>query len=163
MSYKTTFSNRLRIKLQLGGYGLRQAGSTFLSKRNAPARFRNYLFTMHSIIRSSVPLMQAAYHECDLPHGEKLLDQLKKYYKEHITEEMSHDEWLLNDLETIGVSRQDSLIKKTFASSSRDGWKSILLDLSLASGLFTWLYFILRGGSAAKGIDRSTTRNHRIS
>ena len=59
MNYKTSFSARLRIKLQLA-YGSKEGKNTTLpSGQNAPAWFRDYLIVTHSIIRSSVPLMQA--------------------------------------------------------------------------------------------------------
>jgi hypothetical protein len=56
--------------------------------------------------------MQTAYHRCDMSNHDKILAELKEYYKIHTEEEMYHDEWLLDDLEEIGVSRQESLSKK---------------------------------------------------
>lgn len=112
MNYGTSFSTRLRIKLQLA-YESQEATAALPSKQNAPAWFRNYLLTTHSIIRSSVPLMQAAYERCgQLSEEGKLMAEVMKYYKKHIQEEMNHDEWLLDDLESIGISRQRSLLQK---------------------------------------------------
>ena len=102
-----TFSETLRIKLQLGTVGLGQAGATLLAKRSAP-KFKDYLLTMHTIIRASVPLMQAAHETCKHKQDD-MMAELGKYYARHSIEEANHDEWLLDDLEAIGISRQDSL------------------------------------------------------
>ena len=71
------------------------------------------LIVMHSIMRSSVPLMKAAYEQCI--HSSKegnLMPRLGKYYKKHIQEEMNHDEWILDDLQSIGIPREKSLSRK---------------------------------------------------
>jgi hypothetical protein len=111
MNYKSLFSARLRVKLQLA-YNSEQATNSLPSKENAAAWFRAYLLRTYSIIRSSVPLMQAAYDNCiDLPEEVNLMALLRKYYKKHIREEMHHDEWILDDLESIGVPRRESLVR----------------------------------------------------
>ena len=131
MNYKTSFSARLRIKLQLA-YGSKEGKNTTLpSGQNAPAWFRDYLIVTHSIIRSSVPLMQAAYGRCcDLSEEGKLMTELRKYYKKHIQEEMNHDEWLLDDLESIGVSRQESLLRKPLQTVAE-----------LVGSQYYWIYY----------------------
>lgn len=112
MRHQTPFSNRLRFKLQLA-YGLGREGFHFRSKPDARAWFKEYLLTTHSIIRSSVPLMQAASNKCaDIANEQKLAIDLKAYYDRHILEEAGHDEWILGDLEAIGVSRHESISRK---------------------------------------------------
>ena len=113
ISYETSFSVRLHIKLQFA-YESQESNATLPSRQNAPAWFRNYLLTTHSIIRSSVPLMQAAYGMCSrhLSEEGKLMAELRRYYKKHSQEETNHDQWLLDDLESIGVPRQRSLLQK---------------------------------------------------
>ena len=111
MNYKSLFSARLRVKLQLA-YNSEEATNSLPSKENAAGWFRAYLLRTYSIIRSSVPLMQAAYDNCiDTPEEVNLIAQLRKYDKKHIREEMHHDEWILNDLESIGVPRRESLVR----------------------------------------------------
>jgi hypothetical protein len=79
-------------------------------KQNARAWFKDYLIVTYSIIRSSVPLMHAAYEQCShLQEQTRLAIDLKGYYKKHIQEETNHDVWLLDDLESISISRQESL------------------------------------------------------
>lgn len=113
--YKSSFTTNLRIKLQLA-YSLQEANTTLPSKVNAAAWYRDYLLVTYSIIRSSVPLMQAAYDRCFDLQDIRLLQELRKYYKKHIKEEMGHDEWILDDLESIGVTRQVSLFRKPLQS-----------------------------------------------
>jgi hypothetical protein len=114
MNYKTSFSTRLRVKLQLA-CGPEESNIDLKLKEKAQAWFRNYIVTTHSIIRSSVPLMEAAHERSkttNLTEEGKLMAELRNYYKKHSQEEMNHDEWLLDDLESIGVSRQESLSRK---------------------------------------------------
>jgi hypothetical protein len=111
MNYKSSFSRSLGIRLQ-AVYDLQEVNSSVPTKQDAVTWFKNYLLTMHSIIRSSVPLMKAAYDRCGYLTGEtKLITDLTKYYKKHIHEEMNHDDWLLDDLESIGVSRNECLLR----------------------------------------------------
>lgn len=111
MIYRTSLSTRLRTKLRLA-YGSREPDTAVPLKHSTPAWFMDYLITTHSIIRSSVPLMQAAYERCSHLQKETLSSELSKYYKKHIQEEMNHDEWLLDDLESIGFSRAESLMTR---------------------------------------------------
>jgi hypothetical protein len=60
---------------------------------------------MHQITRASVPLMEAAYRESEKHSDDPVSRQLVPYLRGHIEEEMHHDEWTLQDLEAIGISR----------------------------------------------------------
>jgi hypothetical protein len=112
MDYKTSFAKRLRIKLEFASVSDVEK-ITSLSNHNGRSWFKEYLIVTHSIIRSSVPLMQAAYERCTcITEDRKLLKPLSEYYKKHIKEEENHDEWLLDDLESIGVPREESLLRK---------------------------------------------------
>lgn len=112
MNYKTSFAIRLRFKLEFASVS-DEATITSLSKQNVRSWFKEYLIVTHSIIRSSVPLMQVAYDRCMCMEGErKLLNPLSEYYKKHIIEEKNHDDWLLDDLESTGVPRKESLFRK---------------------------------------------------
>jgi pyrroloquinoline quinone (PQQ) biosynthesis protein C len=114
MKHKSDFASRLCTKLDLVYRSYEVYASVFPSKDEAPSWYKNYLLTTHSIIRASVPLMQAAYDRCGdgLQKERDLLHELREYYKKHIQEEMNHDEWLLDDLESIGVPRCKSLSKR---------------------------------------------------
>src|SRR5437764_15102620 len=70
--------------------------------------FPEFLFLTHCIIRASVPLMQAA---ADVSRGgnSEISRQLATYFGHHVTEEASHDEWLLDDIEALGLKRSEIL------------------------------------------------------
>lgn len=106
------FSTRLTIKLQYMTLGIKEYPVTKMSREESRSWFRNYLIVMHSIIRASVPLMNAALHRCRETEGDKLLSMLGKYYQKHMIEEMHHDEWALDDLESIGFTHQQSFSQK---------------------------------------------------
>jgi hypothetical protein len=76
--------------------------------RDARARelYPEYLFTLHCIVRASVPLMETARNRaqsmsCEDPVAAVIGD----YFGTHIDEERNHDEWLLDDLEAIGFDQ----------------------------------------------------------
>jgi pyrroloquinoline quinone (PQQ) biosynthesis protein C len=74
--------------------------------------YPRFLRTSHCIIRASVPLMEAARERAlALPAGDPVREPLATYLEEHIPEERHHDEWLLDDLESIGVAR-DSVLRQ---------------------------------------------------
>lgn len=63
----------------------------------------SFLVLLHQIMRASVPLMQAAAERCDrLQETDRLIPSLGRYYRHHISEEINHDVWALEDLETAG-------------------------------------------------------------
>jgi Iron-containing redox enzyme len=66
----------------------------------------------HQIIRATVPLTEAAL-ECAraLPEADPLRKPLTAYLDEHVDEELHHDDGLLDDLESLGVSRAVALAR----------------------------------------------------
>jgi pyrroloquinoline quinone (PQQ) biosynthesis protein C len=92
-----------------------RADHSFEERPNFPDRFIEFLIALQSIMRASVPLMRSAESEC----GQRITDEdrnlcvlLGKYYHEHSIEEKDHDEWLLNDLNSLGISREKILSQK---------------------------------------------------
>lgn len=66
-----------------------------------------YLVLQHQIIRATVPLTEAALERVRaLPESDPLRDPLSAYLAEHVDEELHHDEGLLDDLESLGLSRE---------------------------------------------------------
>jgi hypothetical protein len=62
-----------------------------------------FLVLLHQIMRASVPLMQSAAERCDRLNGaDELAPLLGEYYRHHVTEEMHHDTWALEDLKAAG-------------------------------------------------------------
>jgi len=109
---KDLFSSRLRTKLQLVIPIPFETGATRNRGKSLANDFRDYLLTLHSVIRASVPLMEAAEMNCLRLENDELQSALAKYYHRHAREEAHHDEWLLDDLEVIGVAREEVLSRK---------------------------------------------------
>jgi hypothetical protein len=103
-------SRRLRDKIRLVRRPLDQMANTLWSHPHLREIYPEFLFLNHSVIRCSVPLMKAAAEVC-----EKMLDRepmaagMLIYLRKHIPEETGHDEWVLDDLETLGFKREDIL------------------------------------------------------
>ena len=68
----------------------------------------DYLILNHQIIRGTVPLLERALDEARRrASSDEVCKQLVPYFERHIVEETNHDEWLLDDLEIIGVPREE--------------------------------------------------------
>lgn len=75
-----------------------------------PGFYADFLSMQHRIIRASVPLMEEALRQClVLQEADERMSLLAEYFRLHIQEEQSHDEWLLQDLESIEYDRKTLL------------------------------------------------------
>ena len=116
LSTANAVSTRLRIKLQLVHEELFRGGHFSGTPPEIRERYKEYLFVLHSVVRSSVPVMRAAEERCLLLEKSPLSAALSGYYRVHAAEEINHDNWLLEDLELIGVGRRTVLSRKPFQS-----------------------------------------------
>jgi hypothetical protein len=79
------------------------AGDRLLAHPRIGDLYSDYLVAMHSIIRASVPLMDAARERAlTMDESDVVAAALADYLGTHIGEEMHHDDWLLRDLEILG-------------------------------------------------------------
>lgn len=104
----TSLSNsaRLRAKIRLAEPGLLAISNEFWRHAELADIFPEFLFMMHSIIRSSVSLINAAAESAqDRANEDAVCAKIASYYAEHAVEETNHDEWLLDDLASIGLER----------------------------------------------------------
>jgi Iron-containing redox enzyme len=97
-------STLLRRKIDLVIPQFVYVGDRLVDHPRVRELYPEYLFTSHCVIRASVPLMATA-RDVALATDDPLCAALAPYYEEHITEELEHDEWLLDDLELIGHER----------------------------------------------------------
>jgi len=101
-----THSQKLREKMQLTSYPLRQALNTFWTHPKLAEIFPVFLLYLHFIMRASVPLMEVALKRVqETAVCDPLAAGLASYLTAHIPEERHHDEWILDDLEVLGLSR----------------------------------------------------------
>jgi hypothetical protein len=107
-----TESTRLRGKIELVLPELVGASERLMRDPRIAALYPEYLFTVHCIIRASVPLMETAQRRSrELAPKDPVSTALDPYFEEHIPEERDHDEWLLGDLEVLGKGRSSVLAR----------------------------------------------------
>jgi hypothetical protein len=105
-------AEQLRRKIGFLLPRLLEAGDRLLTHPRVRELYPEYLFTSHSVIRASVPLMETAQTRAEaLAPTDPVAAAIAPYFAEHIPEELDHDEWLLEDLEVIGLDRADVLAR----------------------------------------------------
>lgn len=110
-------SERLREKIELVLPDLTAASRRLVLDPRIADLYPEYLFTIHCVIRASVPLMETARERAqELAAGDPVCASLAAYLEEHIPEERDHDEWLLDDLETLGKKRASILARPPSAT-----------------------------------------------
>ena len=113
-------AERLRGTIDLVVAKLFSAGGRLVTDPRVRELYPEYLFTLHSVIRSSVPLMEMARDRArSMAPGDRVGETLADYLDKHIEEERDHDEWLLDDLESIGVERASTLARVPSATVAR--------------------------------------------
>jgi len=107
-----THSKFLRAKIRLAEPRLLDVSDQLWGHPHLAEMFPEFLFTMHSIIRSSVSLINAAAESAERrASADPVCRKLARYYKTHAREEMHHDDWLLDDLTAIGADRSTILAR----------------------------------------------------
>jgi hypothetical protein len=103
-------SRRLRAKIQLAREELDAAAVALWTHPRLREIYPEFLFRNHSVIRCSVPLMKAAAERCEkILDADPLAPGMLEYFRKHIPEETGHDEWVLDDLQTLGYRREEVL------------------------------------------------------
>ncbi|RWP65818.1 MAG: hypothetical protein EOR08_04345 [Mesorhizobium sp.] len=103
-------SERLRFRMAMTNGSLARSLEALWDSPDLARLFPEYLILLHQIIRASVPLMERARDEAlKLPASDPLRQPLADYLAQHVEEEKDHDEWTLEDLGSIGLSRQEIL------------------------------------------------------
>lgn len=110
---KLSNSCLLRNKISLFSGGLYAAARGFWTHPEFPTLYREYIYHTHSIIRATVPLMRSAIDALRQPRyaHDPLAVPIIDYLVQHADEETGHDEWILNDAEVMGMSR-DSVVQR---------------------------------------------------
>jgi hypothetical protein len=99
-------SDLLRAKVALVIPALVAASRKLLDHPGVAELYPEYLIAFHGVVRASVPLMEAALRRAeDLAAGDDVAAGLVPYLRSHIPEETGHDDWVLEDLERLGMDR----------------------------------------------------------
>jgi hypothetical protein len=105
---KVRNSQIVRAKIDLFGGRLGQTCYDFWTHKQFPRLYCEYIYQSHSIIRASVPLMEAAEAMSRRPYyqADPVIQGFGRYLRKHIPEETGHHEWILDDGEAMGLERQ---------------------------------------------------------
>lgn len=102
-------SDRLQGKIRLAYPRLQEVADRFWSHPDLVDLYPEFLVLVHTMIRGSVPMMLEAAAEARRREGtgDPLAAPLADYFEHHAKEETGHDDWLLDDLEVLGVGRDE--------------------------------------------------------
>jgi hypothetical protein len=107
-----TNSQRLRAKITMVLPHMAAASRALAAHPRLRELYPDHLFTAHCITRASVPLMQAALAQSQaMSATDPIAAELVHYFTKHIPEELHHDDWLLEDLEALGLDRDEILAR----------------------------------------------------
>lgn len=107
-----TASERLHRKIDLVVQPLASACLRLFRNPRVADIFPDYLIRTHCIIRTTVPLMEAALGQARvMADSDPVASGVAIYLAKHLDEERDHDKWLLEDLEVMGVDRSKVLAR----------------------------------------------------
>jgi hypothetical protein len=105
-----TQSEQLGLKISLVDSRLDRSCRAFLAHPSLRLLFPEYLFRLYCAVHAIVPLMAATRARAGQMAGScPVAALLVPYLAQHIEEETGHDEWLLEDMQAVGLSRSDVL------------------------------------------------------
>lgn len=102
--------DRLRIKIKLAQPVLNVATYNFWKSPDLELLFPDYLFALYCSMSGSVPLMETAYRRAvTLAPHDPVAAEIAPYYARHAEEEREHANWMLDDMESWNIKRNDIL------------------------------------------------------
>ena len=112
-----THSQRLRGILSLAQKSLAQLIHEVWFHERFGELYPEFLFAMYGVTVASAPAMRLAARCCaEAENDDPLNGWLREYYLEHAAEEEDHGEWLLADLNSLGVARERVLERLPYPS-----------------------------------------------
>ncbi|MEA2231641.1 MAG: hypothetical protein QOD83_1457 [Solirubrobacteraceae bacterium] len=103
-------SQRMRAKLALAYPAVAQTTARIWGDERVGDLYIAYLTIWHGVVRSAVPLIEAAADRARaLAPFDDLAAELVAYFEHHAPEEAGHDVWLLEDLAALGSDREAAL------------------------------------------------------
>jgi hypothetical protein len=109
-------SQRLRTILSLARGSLTDLVCAVWYHPRLGELYPEFLFAMLGVMRASVPVMRRAADRSSEVEGYPIREQLREYYLEHAMEEQGHEEWLLEDLASLGIARDRALRRLPYPS-----------------------------------------------
>ncbi len=103
-------SAKLRLTIRLAEGGVSALSHQFWSHPRLREIFPEYLCTLHASMRTTVPMLNMAEARArELADHDAVAAQLVPYFEQHAKEEAHHDDWLLEDMEVLGIDTDEVL------------------------------------------------------
>jgi hypothetical protein len=113
-------SARLRRKIELTSGPFGAALRTLVQHPRVAELWPRYLMAAHSVVRTTAELLEtAATRARELGDSDPVAAGAAEYFARHIEEERGHDDWVLDDLELMGVDREDVLSQVPSPTAAR--------------------------------------------
>lgn len=112
-----TNSELLWAKIHLAESRLFAATHSFWNHPELPELLPRFLIQAHCLMRSGLTLMEVALERARGLSENGVAQELAAYLQVHLTEELGHDAWLLDDIRTLGFEEQDVLRAQPCAAS----------------------------------------------
>ena len=104
-----THSEVLWNKIRLAECRLVSASNQFWKHPDLPGLLPTFLIQLHRVMNSGIALMRTARERALTLPDDPVARLAAPYLQTHIEEEEDHDEWLLQDIETLGITRSEVL------------------------------------------------------
>jgi hypothetical protein len=115
-----TPSARLRSKIEIATRPFAAAFKGLVTHPRVGELWPRYLVSTHTVIRTTVPLMETAVARArELADTDAVAAGAAEYFERHIEEERDHDEWVLDDLELLGIPREDVVLRVPSPTAAR--------------------------------------------
>jgi pyrroloquinoline quinone (PQQ) biosynthesis protein C len=97
----------LWTKIRLAEDRLLAASNIFWTHPHLADVLPQFLIQLHRVMQSGISLMRAARHRALSLPDDPVATQIAAYLEMHIEEEQDHDQWLLDDIESLGINPAD--------------------------------------------------------
>jgi pyrroloquinoline quinone (PQQ) biosynthesis protein C len=104
-----THSEVLWTKIHFAEDRLLSASDLFWTHPDLADLLPQFLVQLHRVMRSGISLMRTAKNCALSLSDDAVAAQTAAYLEVHIEEEKDHDQWLLNDIESLGIPSADVL------------------------------------------------------
>jgi hypothetical protein len=95
---------RLRLTIRLAAPRIDHLSRRFWTHPHLRELFPEYLLTLYASMRATVPLLDiAAERARAMASDDPVAAALAPYFVHHAHEELHHDDWLLQDMELLGI------------------------------------------------------------
>jgi Iron-containing redox enzyme len=103
----TTHSEVLWSKIHLAESRLVSASNRFWTHPDLATLLPHFLVQLHRVMQSGISLMRTARDRALTLPEDVVAVQAAAYLETHIDEEKDHDQWLLDDIATLGISAEE--------------------------------------------------------